>query len=151
MDPVTVFAAAKASFSAIQTAIKYGKDLQSMVGDVSKLLGAANSLTKIAVEPKGGWGNSVSAEELALKAFTARKQVEEMQQSVRNAIVGEYGQGAWDELLQEITRIRKEQKAAAKQKAEAKIEQAKTNFTVFILIAVVFGVALLVNFALSLR
>jgi len=150
MDPITILMGAKASFTAIQTAVKYGKDLQSMIGDVSKLMGAAGSLTKIAAKPKG-WGASGSAEELALKAFTARKQVEQMQQDVKNLITGEYGRGAWDEIVQEINAIKKEQKLAAKHEAEEKAEQFKVNLIIAGMILVLVAVSAFVNMALSAR
>ena len=151
MDPITILMGAKASFTAIQTAVKYGKDLQSMIGDVSKLMGAAGSLTKIAAKPKGGWGTSGSAEELALKAFTARKQVEQMQQDVKNMITGEYGRGAWDEIVQEINQIKKEQKLAAKHEAEAKAEQIKVNLIIGGMLLLLVAVSTFVSMALSVR
>jgi hypothetical protein len=151
MDPITILMGAKASFTAIQTAVKYGKDLQSMIGDVSKLMGAAGQLTKVAAASKGSWGNATSAEELALKAFTARKQVEQMQQDVKNMITGEYGRGAWDEIVAEINQIKKEQKIAAKHEAEAKAEQVKFNLVIGAALIVLVVVFTFISTAVSMR
>jgi hypothetical protein len=151
MDPITILMGAKASFTAIQTAVKYGKDLQSMIGDVSKLMGAAGQLTKVAAKSKGSWGNAASAEELALKAFTARKQVEQMQQDVKNMITGEYGRGAWDEIVAEINQIKKEQKLAAKHEAEAKAEQVKFNLVIGAALIVLVIVFTFISTAVSMR
>jgi len=142
---------AKAAFTGIQTAVKYGKDLQSMIGDVSKLMGAAGQLTKVAAASKGSWGNTASAEEMALKAFTARKQVEQMQQDVKNLITGEYGLGAWDEIVQEINQIKKEQKLAAKHQAESKAEQIKLNLVIGVGLIVLVIVFTFISTALSIR
>jgi hypothetical protein len=151
MDPITILMGAKASFTAIQTAVKYGKDLQSMIGDVSKLMGAAGQLTKVAAKSKNSWGNAASAEEIALKAFTARKQVEQMQQDVKNIITGEYGRNAWDEIIKEINQIKKEQKLAAKHEAESKAEQMKLNLVIGAGLIVLVAVFIFISTAVSIR
>ena len=151
MDPITILMGAKAAFTGIQTAVKYGKDLQSMIGDVSKLMGAAGQLAKVSAQAKGSWGNTASAEEMALKAFTARKQVEQMQQDVKNLITGEYGLGAWDEIVAEINQIKKEQKLAAKHQAESKAEQIKLNLVIGVGLIVLVIVFTFISTALSIR
>ena len=151
MDPITILMGAKAAFTGIQTAVKYGKDLQSMIGDVSKLMGAAGQLTKVAAKSKSGFNITGSAEEMALKAFTARKQVEQMQQDVKNLITGEYGRGAWDEIVQEINQIKKEQKLAAKHQAESKAEQIKLNLVIGVGLIVLVIVFTFISTALSIR
>ena len=151
MDPITILMGAKAAFTGIQTAVKYGKDLQSMIGDVSKLLGAAGQLTKVAAASKGTWGNTASAEELALKAFTARKQVEQMQQDVKNMITGEYGPSAWDEIVGEINQIKKEQKLAAKHAAESKAEQIKLNLVIGLGLTVLILIFTFISTVISLH
>jgi signal transduction histidine kinase len=151
MDPITILLSAKAAFTGIQTAVKYGKDLQSMIGDVSKLMGAAGQLTKVATKSKNGFNITGSAEEMALKAFTARKQVEQMQQDVKNLITGEYGAGAWNEIVGEINQIKKEQKLAAKHQAESKAEQNKLNLIIGAGLIVLVAVCTLISTAISIR
>ena len=88
---------------------------------------------------------------MALKAFTARKQVEQMQQDVKNLITGEYGRGAWDEIVQEINQIKKEQKLAAKHQAESKAEQIKLNLVIGVGLIVLVIVFTFISTALSIR
>lgn len=113
MDPATILLGAKTAFEAIKLGVQYGKELTGMVGDVTQLLGAVNNLTRIAADPKPGWLDEKSAEQLALEAFMAKKEAEDMQEQVKNLVLASYGLQAWDEIQSEITRIRKEQKAAA--------------------------------------
>jgi hypothetical protein len=112
MDPVTILLGAKTAYEAIKTGVGYGKELSAMIGDVSKLFGAVNDLTRMAAAPPKGWVNSASAEQMALDAFMAKKDAEQMQEDVKNLVVSQYGMAGWDEIHREIIRIRKEQKAA---------------------------------------
>ena len=53
IDPITAFAAARAAVSGIQAAIKLGKDLQGITGDVIKFFDAKDVVAKQAVkDPK---------------------------------------------------------------------------------------------------
>lgn len=118
MDPLTVLATAKAAAAGISTAIKLGKDVSAIVRDMSVLMKAEGDLARLAADPPRGWGQKESAEEIALKAFAAKREAEEMRNQVRNDIVGIYGITAWEQIQQEITRIRKSQKEAARKEAE---------------------------------
>lgn len=122
MDPVTILLGAKTAYEAIKTGVGYGKELNAMIGDVSKLFGAVNDLTRIAASPPRGWMNTASAEQMALDAFVAKKDAEQMQEDVKNMVVSEYGMAGWDEIHREIIRIRKEQKAALLEEAKKQEE-----------------------------
>jgi len=114
MDPATialVFGAAKSAFSAIQQGIKFGKDLQSMTSDVAKLYGSVAKLTQAAADPpKPKLFSKLTAEEIALDVVHKRKQAAEWAEKVKNEFVAIYGLKGWDEVLREITRVRKEQR-----------------------------------------
>lgn len=114
MDPATialVFGAAKSAFSAIQQGIKFGKDLQSMTSDVAKLYGSVAKLTQAAADPpKPKLFSKLTAEEIALDVVQKRKQAAEWAEKVKNEFVSIYGLNGWDEVLREITRVRKEQR-----------------------------------------
>lgn len=121
MDPITILMGAKAAYEAVKKGVEYGKELNTMIGDVSKLFGAVNDLTRMSVDPPRGWMNAASAEQIAIDAFMARKDAEQMQEDVKNLVVSQYGIGGWEEIHREIIRIRKEQKAALE--AEARQQQ----------------------------
>jgi hypothetical protein len=66
--------------------------------------------------------SKISAEEMAMDIVVKRKQAEAWFNEVKNEFVGTYGIRGWEEVQQEITRIKKAQKAeairAAKEAAE---------------------------------
>jgi hypothetical protein len=125
MDPITVLATAKAAAAGISTAIKLGKDVSSIVKDMSVLMKAEGDLARLAADPPRGWGQKESAEEIALKAFAAKREAEEMRNQVKNELVSQYGITAWEQIQSEIVRIRKAQKEAARKEAEARAEHIK--------------------------
>lgn len=53
MDPITLFATAKAAIAGAQQLIKMGKDVNGIVGDMMKFFDAKDQIAKIAAEPKG--------------------------------------------------------------------------------------------------
>ena len=85
-------------------------------------MGAEADLAKLAADPPRGWGVQGSAEEIALQAVTARRQVEALKQQVQNELVAQYGLRIMDELNKEITEVRKRQKAAALKAAKEREE-----------------------------
>ncbi len=131
MDPITILALAKGSYEAIKAGISVGKEMQGMFSDVMSLLDSANQLTRIAAKPpRASLFDEKSAEQIAIEAFAAKSEVEQMMAEVRNAFLSEYGILAWDEILKETTRIRKEQ-AAARLKARKEQEELMQNIMVY--------------------
>jgi CHASE3 domain sensor protein len=122
LDPFTILATAKAATEGIKQAIALGKDVHALVKDMSAIMGAEADLAKLAADPPRGWGVQGSAEEIALQALTARKQVEALKQQVQNELVAQYGLRIIDELNKEITEVRKRQKAAALKAAKEREE-----------------------------
>ena len=156
MDPATialVFGAAKTAFTAIQQGIKFGKDIQSMCGDVAKLYGSVAQLTQAAADPpKPKLFSKVTAEEIAMDIVQKRKQAEEWAEQVKNEFVAVYGLKGWEEVQREIIRVRKEIRAQQEQRRR-EIEQMKKDVlllgSVFLvaglLVATVFTVAILIH------
>jgi hypothetical protein len=156
MDPATialVFGAAKTAFSAIQQGIKFGKDIQSMCGDVAKLYGSVAKLTQAAADPpKPKLFSKQTAEEIAFDIVQKRKQAEEWAEQVKNEFVAKYGLRGWDEVQKEIIRVRKEQRFLEEQRkrdaAQMKADLILLGSVVFVamlLIAAVFTVAVLIG------
>jgi hypothetical protein len=113
MDPLTILALARGSYEAIKAGISVGKEMQGMFGDVMSLLDSARKLSRIAAQPpRPGLFEEKTAEQIAIEAFTAKAEVEQMMAEVKNTFLSEYGILAWDEILRETTRIKKEQIAA---------------------------------------
>jgi hypothetical protein len=120
MDPATIaliFGAAKTAYSAIQQGIKIGKDIQAMSSDIAKLYGSLAKLTQAAADPpKPKIFSRVTAEEIAIDIVQKRKQAAEWAQKAKNQFVEVYGLNAWDEVLREIIRVRKEQRRIEEQR-----------------------------------
>jgi hypothetical protein len=139
---------AKGSYEALKAGIAAGKELQGMFKDVMSLLDSAGQLARIASQPpKPGMFSEKSAEQLAIEAFTAKAEIEAMLAEVKNTFISEYGILAWDEVLKETTRIKKEQAAARlqAQKDEEELMQSVLMYGVaFLLLIVVAICAMLV-------
>jgi hypothetical protein len=148
MDPISILMLAKGSYEALKAGIAAGKELQGMFKDVMSLLDSAGQLARIASKPpKPGMFSEKSAEQLAIEAFTAKAEIEAMLAEVKNTFISEYGILAWDEILKETTRIKKEQ-AAARLQAQKDEEELMQNVLMygiaFLLLIVVAICAMLV-------
>ena len=121
MDPATIaliFGAAKTAYSAIQQGIKFGKDINSMCGDIAKLYGSVAKLTQASKDPpKPKLFSKVTAEEIALDIVVKRREAAEMAEKVKNDFVSIYGVRGWDEVLKEVIKVRKRQRQLEEQKA----------------------------------
>ena len=153
MDPLTILALAKGSYEAIKAGISVGKEIQGMFGDVMSLLDSAGKLTRMASKPpKGSFFAEKTPEQIAIEAFTAKAEVEKMMLEVKNTFISEYGILAWDEILKEVTRIKKEQAAA---RAQAAKEQEALMYNVMVygsaalllIVLVICGMLVAVSFA----
>lgn len=137
MDPLTILAMAKGSYEAIKAGVKIGKEIQGMFTDVSKLWGSCAKLAHMAADPpkpKLFSRNGKSAEEIAIEAFTAKKEAQKYSEEIKNLILAEYGLKAWEEIQKEIIYIRKVQKAAA---IQAKLDAEQLRKDVALVITVV--------------
>jgi hypothetical protein len=156
MDPATIaliFGAAKTAYSAIQQGIKFGKDIQSMCGDVAKLYGSVAKLTQASANPpKPKLFSKVTAEEIALDIVQKKKQAEEWAEQVKNEFVAKHGLKGWDEVQKEIIRVRKQQRILEEQRRRDE-EQMKQDllllgsvvFVAFVLMATVLTVAIIIH------
>jgi hypothetical protein len=156
MDPATialVFGAAKTAFSAIQQGIKFGKDIQTMTGDVAKLYGSVAKLTQAAADPpKPKLFSKKTAEEIAFDIIQKRKQADEWAEQVKNEFVAKYGLKGWDEVQREIIRVRKEQRFLEEQR-KRDAQQMKEDLAMLgavalvatFLVAGLFGMAILLS------
>jgi hypothetical protein len=152
VDPLTILAVAKGSYEAIKTGIKLGKEVQGMFKDISSLMDSVGKLTQIAADPpKPKLFGKESAEKLAMDAFMAKREVEKMFAEAKNLFISEQGLQAWDWVMAETARIKKEQKAAAlvaQKEREEQIEEMKffgliAAILVFIMIMGTIGIMII--------
>jgi hypothetical protein len=145
MDPLSLLAAAKVSYEAIKAGIAVGKELQGMAADLGSLFDSVAAITRTAAEPKGSLMSGKSAQQIAMEAYAAKAEADQMMEELKNHFIGEFGIAAWDQVLAHTTQIRKDQRAAALQAAKEQQEMmgnvlvggviVVTAITVFIILA----------------
>lgn len=151
MDPLTLLALAKASYEAIKGGIAVGKEIQSMAGDLGSLFENVAAITRVAAAPKGDMLAGKSAQQIAMEAYAAKAEADQMMADLKNHFIGEFGIAAWDQILAATTQIRKDQKAAI---LEAEKEQEELMHTVLLwgsaLLAIIVVVVCLALAAIGL-
>ena len=122
MDPLTLLAAAKASYEALKAGIAVGKELQGMAADMGSLFESVAAITRVAADPKGSLMAGKSAQQIAMEAYAAKAEADQMMEELKNTFIGEFGIAAWDQVLSATTQIKKDQKAAALEAEKAQEE-----------------------------
>ena len=108
MDPITAIGIATTAYSAIKKGFQVGKEVESMAGDLGRWMNAINAVKTEHSKAKGRRFGSV--EEEALETFAAKKKAEQMENELRNFIVGQYGMNAWQDIIRIQADLRKKQK-----------------------------------------
>ena len=113
MDPATAMAVASSAFSAIKKGFSVGKDIESMVGDLSRWMGALSDIDQAEKEAKNPpifkkLFSGKSVEQEALEAYAAKKKVEAQQAELKQWMGFAMGSKAWDELIRMEGQIRKQ-------------------------------------------
>lgn len=113
MDPATAMAVASSAFSAIKKGFSVGKDIESMVGDLSRWMGALSDIDQAEKEAKNPpifkkLFSGKSVEQEALEAYAAKKKVEAQRAELKQWMGFAMGSKAWDELIRMEGQIRKQ-------------------------------------------
>jgi len=152
MDPLTLLAAAKVSYEALKAGIAVGKELQGMAKDLGSLFDSIAAITRVAADPKGNFAAGKSAQQIAMEAYAAKAEADQMMEELKNHFIGEFGIAAWDQVLAATTQIKKDQKAAALQ-AQKDQEDFMHNvmlwgtaFLIFLLVVALFSLATIALF-----
>jgi hypothetical protein len=116
MDPLTLLGIATTSYSVLKKGIAAGREIESMAGDLGRWMGAIQNIKTYHATAKSRRFGSV--EEEALESFAALKKAEQMENELRNFVIGHYGMNAWQQIIRlqgEIRKRRKEEEAARQQ------------------------------------
>ena len=113
MDPLTLLTAARVSYEALKAGIAVGKELQGMAKDLGSLFDSVAAITRVAADPKGSFTSGKSAQQIAMEAYAAKAEADQMMEELKNQFIGQFGIAAWDQVLAHTTQIKKEQRAAA--------------------------------------
>jgi hypothetical protein len=141
MDPITAVATATAAFNAIKKGFQFGRDIESMGGDLGRWMGAVSDIKRCEEQAKKPplfkkLFASGSVEEEALQSFMAKKKAEDMRDQLKNIIVFSRGPKAWDELIRTEAAIRKKRQKMIYE------QQERQQFWIDATLIAVAGIAL---------
>ena len=120
MDPITALTIATTAYNTIKKGFEVGKEVESMAGDLGRWMNAINAVKTSHSKAKGRRFGSV--EEEALETFAAKKKAEQMENDLRNFIVGQYGMNAWQDIIRIQADLRRKQKEAEQLAAQKRDE-----------------------------
>ena len=116
IDPFTAFATAQAAIKGVQAAIKMGKDIGAISGDLMKFFEAKDVVAKAATKP--GKSDTARAVEIVMNA----KQLQDAENELKQMLIWSGNADTWEAILRERNKIvhnRKSQEIAD-DKAKAK-------------------------------
>jgi len=133
IDPITAFAAAQAAVKGVQAAIKLGKDIGAISGDLMKFFDAKDVVAKAATAPKKGFGQSDTA--AAFNTVMHLKQLQDAENQLKDMLIWSGNAPLWHSLIQERNSIvskRKSEEVVA-QKAKDKRKKEIDSAIMFVL------------------
>jgi hypothetical protein len=112
-DPITAMATASAAFSALKKGFQIGRDIESMVGDLSRWMGALSDIEQAEKEAKNPpifkkLFSGKSVEQEALEIVMNKRKMQEQRDQLRQLIQYTCKAGTWEQLLKQEAAIRKQ-------------------------------------------
>jgi hypothetical protein len=124
IDPVTAFATAQVAIKGIQAAIKMGKDISAITGDLTKFFDCKDVVAKAAVNPKKStFGRSDTA--LAFETVMHAKELQDAENELKEYLIMSGNSDVWQAIMLERNNIVARRKAEEKQEALARAKRAK--------------------------
>lgn len=141
IDPVSAMATASAAFSAIKKGFAVGRDIEGMVGDLSRWMGALSDIDQAEKEAKNPpifkkLFSGKSIEQEALEAYAAKKKAESQRAELKQWMGFAMGSKAWDELIRMEGQIRKQ-----RQETLYRQRERRQKFMEVVIITFAIGVA----------
>ena len=145
IDPVSAMATATAAFSAIKKGFAVGRDIEGMVGDLSRWMSALSDIDQAEKEAKNPpifkkLFSGKSVEQEALEAYAAKKKAESQRAELKQWMGFAMGSKAWDELIAMEGRIRKQRQETLYRQRE---RRQKFVEWLVIITSVIIGAAIL--------
>lgn len=124
IDPFTAFAVAQGAIKGVQAAIKMGKDINAISGDLMKFFEAKDVVAKEAAKKKPkGFGKSDTA--VAFETVMQLKQLQDAEEELKQMLIWSGNDDVWNALMLERNRMVTERKKAEAEAAHAKAVRAK--------------------------
>ena len=108
IDPLTAFATAQAAIKGVQAAIKMGKDIHAIGGEMMKFFEAKDVVQKAASKPKSSFAKSDTAQ--AFEVVMQAKMLNDAERELNNYMVMSGNADLWQQLLVERNRIIQQRK-----------------------------------------
>ena len=108
IDPLTAFATAQAAIKGVQAAIKMGKDIHAIGGEMMKFFEAKDVVQKAAAKPKSSFAKSDTAQ--AFEVVMQAKVLADAERELNNYMVMSGNADLWQQLLVERNRIIQQRK-----------------------------------------
>jgi hypothetical protein len=145
IDPFTAFAVAQGAIKGVQAAIKMGKDINSISGDLMKFFEAKDVIAKESVKKPKGFGRSDTA--VAFETVMQLKQLQDAENELQQMLIWSGNDDVWNNLMLERNRMVAERKKSEAEAAKAKAIRSEEisdiiNFVLWAaLIALVIGLS----------
>ena len=154
MDPVTAMATASAAFNALKKGFQIGRDIESMVSDLSRWMGALSDVEQAEKEAKNPpifkklfAGKSVEQE--ALEIVMNKRKLQEQRDQLRQLIQYTCKAGTWEELIRMEGKIRTERQETMYRQRERRKKFLKIvaliGFFIFVVAFITFILWLYIN------
>lgn len=124
IDPITAFATAQAAIKGVQAAIKMGKDIHAIGGEMMRFFEAKDVVQRAASKPKSSFSKSDTA--AAFEIVMQAKALNDAEKELNNWMVMSGHADLWQQLLVERNNIiqqRKTQEILDEKNAKAKKEE----------------------------
>ncbi len=136
IDPVTAFGVAVTAFNTVQKLVKAGKEIESVAGQLGKWYSAVQSFNESAAKKeqdlkKGKFLGKGSIEQEALDIVMHRERLKKMEYELYILIAGVYGQEAYQSMMAERTKIKRQREQAAKIAKHRKQEMITNGLYLF--------------------
>lgn len=136
IDPVTAFGVAVTAFNTVQKLVKAGKEIESVAGQLGKWYSAVQSFNESAAKKeqdlkKGKFLGKGSIEQEALDIVMHRERLKKMEYELYILIAGVYGQEAYQSMMSERIKIKRQREQAAKIAKRRKQEMITNGLYLF--------------------
>ena len=133
IDPVTAFGVAVTAFNTVQKLVKAGKEIESVAGQLGKWYSAVQSFNESAAKKeqdlkKGKFLGKGSIEQEALDIVMHRERLKKMEYELYILIAGVYGQEAYQSMMAERIKIKRQREQAVKVAKQRKKEMITNGF-----------------------
>lgn len=139
VDVVTAVGIATTAFNALKAGFEHGREIESMVDDISRWSNAAIDIRQSHNNEKARKGYLGSVESEALETFIHQQKIKEQEEILRVQINMRYGPESWNRVLVLQADIRKARLQAKQERERFQEEMIKWGVVCTLLIGAVYG------------